>query len=54
MSVAPSTIDRAGSFVAAWVVEQLRMRAIVRRPWAVIEGKVVTRDVVYHDPDAMV
>jgi len=45
-------IDRAGRILFEWAVDQVRLRNIVRRPYAVIDGKLST-DVVYHCPEAM-
>lgn len=47
-------IEEAGRWLVAWVVNQIRLRAIVRRPFAVIDGQIRPEaDVVYHDPGAM-
>lgn len=40
-----------GHLLATWVIWECRMREIARRPWAVIDGEVVTQEVVYHSPD---
>lgn len=47
-------VEYAGKYLAAWVVDQMRLRAIVRRPYAVIDGiaRPLT-DVIYHCPEAM-
>ena len=45
-------IGLAGRILFEWAVDQVRLRNIVRRPYAVIDGKVTT-DVVYHRPEDM-
>lgn len=49
-----AAIASAASHLYAWAVEQARLRGIVRRPYAVIDGEVrPLTDVVYHAPEAM-
>jgi hypothetical protein len=50
----PEIASAAGKYLAAWVIDQCRIREIVRRPFAIIEGQIVPVDhVVYHCPEAM-
>lgn len=47
-------IEEAGRYLAAWACNQVRLRNIVRRPYAIIGGEQVPlSDVVYHCPEAM-
>ncbi len=47
-------MDIAGRYLAAWAERQVQLREIVRRPYAVIDGRVrPLSEVVFHDPDAM-
>lgn len=47
-------IDAAGRLVANWAILQARLRDIVRRPYAVINNRVLPlTDVVYRDEGAM-
>lgn len=47
-------VEEAGRYLAAWACDQVRMRAIVRRPYAVIDNEVrPADDVIYHCPEAM-
>ena len=47
-------IQYAGRYLASWAIDQSRLRAVVRRPYAVIDGAVrPLDDVIYHCPEAM-
>lgn len=47
-------VARAGVYLARWALEQDRLRNVVRRPYAVIDGEVrPLTDVVYRDEEAM-
>ena len=44
-------VESAANYLLSWAIDQCRLREIVRRPFAVIDGEVVP--VVYHCPEAM-
>jgi hypothetical protein len=47
-------IESAARYFVAWLVEELRMRKIVRRSWAIIDGKRVPQaDILFHDPGGL-
>lgn len=39
----------AGQTLAAWALNQVRMRAIARRPWGIYDGRI-QGETLFHDP----